>query len=87
MEGRFKEALKSPPDLEVQRRIEQLLANLTGGLTIEQERIRVRRVMLILEQVNSPAARQVLENLVKGAPEVELQYEARVSLERLAKID
>jgi WD40 repeat protein len=87
MEGRFKAALVNPPDLEVQRRIEQMLSKLTGGLTLEQERIRVRRVMLVLEQVNSPAARQVLESLVKGAPEVELQSEARVSLERLGKIN
>lgn len=85
MEGRFREALVKPPDLEVQRRIEQMLSKLTGGLSLEQERIRVRRVMLILEQVDSPAARQVLQSLVEGAPEVELQAEARISLERLAK--
>jgi len=88
MEGRFKEALealKKAPDLEVQRRIEQMLAKLTGGLSLEQERIRVRRVMLILEQVNSPGARQVLQSLVDGAPEVDLQTEARISLDRLAK--
>ncbi len=83
MEGRFKEALVNPPDLEVQRRIEQMLAKLTGGLTIEQERIRVRRVMLILEQLGTPEARQVLQSLVDGAPEVELQGEAKLSLERL----
>lgn len=85
MEGRFKEALVKPPDLEVQRRIEQMMSKLTGGLSLEQERIRVRRVMLILEQVNSAAARQVLQTLVEGAPEVDLQTEARISLERLAK--
>jgi hypothetical protein len=88
MEGRFKEALealKKAPDLEVQRRIEQMLAKLTGGLSLEQERIRVRRVMLILEQINSPGARQVLQSLVDGAPEVDLQAEARISLERLTK--
>src|SRR5439155_11679185 len=75
MEGRFKEALVNPPDLEVQRRIEQMLSKLTGGLTLEQERIRARRVMLILEQAGSPEARQVLQSLVAGAPEVELQAE------------
>ncbi len=85
MEGRFKEALTKPADLEVQRRIEQMLAKLTGGLTLEQERIRARRVMLILEQINSPAARQALQSLVEGAPEVDLQTEARISLERLSK--
>ncbi|MCI0682464.1 MAG: WD40 repeat domain-containing protein [Gemmataceae bacterium] len=85
MEGRFRQALVKPPDLEVQRRIEQMLAKLTGGLSLEQERIRVRRVMLILEQVNSPPARKVLQSLVNGAPEVDLQAEARIALERLSK--
>lgn len=84
MEGRYREALARKPELEEQRRIELLLSNLTGGLTLEQERMRVRRVMLILEQFNTPAARQVLQSLIDGAPEVELQAEARVSLERLA---
>ena len=85
MEGRFKEMLANPPTLEVQRRVEQMLAKLTGGLSLEQERIRVRRVMLILEQVGTPAARQVLQSLIDGAPEVDLQAEARISLERLGK--
>jgi WD40 repeat protein len=84
MEGRFKEALVNPPTLEVQRRVEQMLAKLTGGLTLEQERIRVRRALLVLEQSGSPAARDVLTKLVAGAPEVDLQNEARQSLERLS---
>ena len=85
MEGRFRSTLAEKPDLEVQRRIEQMLANLTTGLSLEQERIRVRRVMLLLEQINTPAAHQVLQSLIDGAPEVELQGEARLSLERLTQ--
>ena len=85
MEGRFKESLTNPPTLEVQRRLEQMLAKLTGGLSLEQERIRARRVMLILEQAATPASRDVLQSLVAGAPEVELQNEAKLSLERMGK--
>jgi WD40 repeat protein len=85
MEGRFKDALVNPPTLEVQRRIEQMLAKLTTGHSVEQLRIRVRRVMLIMEQLGTPQARDVLTKLAAGAPEVELQNEAKKSLERLSR--
>jgi hypothetical protein len=65
--------------------VEKLKDALKGGLSLEQERIRARRVMLILEQSASPAARAVLETLVAGAPEPELQQEAKQSLERLTR--
>jgi len=85
MEGRFKDALVNPPTLEVQRRIEQMLAKLTKGESLEQLRIRARRVMLMLEQLGTPEARDVLTKLAAGAPEVELQNEAKKSLERLSR--
>ena len=68
------------------RRVEQLFDRLTaqGALPLEQERIRVQRVMLILEQVGSPAAVEVLQKLVRGAPERYLQIEAQMALSRLA---
>ena len=76
---------KNPPTLEVQRRIDQMLSklDLPGSLSLEQERLRVRRVMLALEQVGSAEAIAFLEKLTIGAPEPELQQEARSSLERL----
>lgn len=87
MEGRLRELQKNPPTLEVQRRVDQLLADLAvpGSSTLAQERLRVRRVMLALEQVASPEALAVLTKLANGAPEVELQNEARGSVERLDK--
>jgi WD40 repeat protein len=87
MKGRLLTTHKSPPTLEVQRRVDQMLAKLDipGALTIEQERLRVRRVMLALEQVASPGAKAVLAKLAGGAPEADLQQEARAALGRLEK--
>jgi WD40 repeat protein len=86
MKGRLLAVHKSPPTLEVQRRVDQMLAKLDvpGTLSLEQERLRVRRVLLIMEQTATPEARAVLEKLAGGAPEADLQTEAKASLERLA---
>ena len=87
MKGRLQHMHKNPPTLEVQRRIDQMLAKLDvpGSLSIEQERLRVRRVMLALEQVAGAEAAAILDKLIAGAPETDLQQEARASRERLAK--
>ncbi len=87
MEGRIKEALKNPPTLEVQRRLDALLAklNVPGSLSLHQEHLRLRRIMMVLEQVAIPQAITVLEKLTNGAPAPDLQQEARASLERLRK--
>ncbi len=69
MKGRLQQMHKNPPTLEVQRRIDQMLAklNVPGSLTIEQERLRVRRVMLALEQVGGSEAEAILDKLIAGA--------------------
>jgi WD40 repeat protein len=87
MKGRLQQMHKNPPTLEVQRRIDQMLAKLDvpGSLSIEQERLRVRRVMLALEQLGGTEAEAILDKLIAGAPEADLQQDARASRERLAK--
>jgi hypothetical protein len=89
MKGRLLAMHKNPPTLEVQRRVDQMLAKLDvpGSLSLEQERLRVRRVMLVMEQVGSPEALAVLEKLAGGAPEADLQQEAKASLERLKRAE
>ena len=87
IEGVLREAIKKPPSEEVRRRLDGLLQKLagSGALTIEQERLRARRVMLALEQMARPEASAILERLAKGAPEDELCAEAQASLTRLSK--
>jgi hypothetical protein len=85
MKGRLLAMHKNPPTLEVQRRVDQMLSKLDvpGSLSIEQERLRVRRVMLVMEQVGDTEAVAILTKLATGAPETDLQQEAKGSLERL----
>jgi len=87
IEGVLKEAQKKPKSEEVRRRLEKLITmlNVPGSLSLDQEKIRLRRIMLILEQDGSPAARKVLDDLTHGAPEETLREEARGSLQRLEK--
>jgi WD40 repeat protein len=87
MEGRYENALKDPPSIEYRRRIEQLMQKLKTSTapTLAQERLRTRRVMMVLEQVGDPVALDTLQKLANGAPEPALQAEARASLDRLAK--
>ncbi len=86
MEGRYEAALKDPPSIEYRRRIEQLMQKLKNSTapTLAQERLRTRRVMLVLEQIADPVALDTLQKLANGAPEPALQAEARASLQRLA---
>ena len=87
MQGRLKEAAKRPASEEVRQRVEHLYEKLNNpnALPLARERIRVHRVMMILEQSSSPAAVEVLQKLAKGAPERHLQEEAQLSLERIAR--
>jgi WD40 repeat protein len=87
MEGRLETALQDPPSLEVKRRIERMIGALriAGAITLKQERLRMLRVMQVLEQIGDEKARETLDALAKGAAEPELQREAELSLKRLQK--
>jgi len=87
IEGVLKAAQKKPKTLEVSIRLDKLIngMNKPGSLTLEQEKIRLRRILLILEQDGSSAARKVLADLARGAPEESLREEAQGSLQRLEK--
>jgi hypothetical protein len=76
-------ALEGKPSLDVQRRIERLLDK--QGATVTEERTRTVRALEVLEEMNTPEARKLIEGLAKGAPGAWLTQEAKASLERLAK--
>lgn len=85
MEDRLVDASKLENTLEVQRRLERLLSKLStsGSLSMNQERLRVRRAMMIMEQLGDENAVRVLEKLANGAPTPALQQEAQGSVNRL----
>ncbi len=85
IEGVLREASKDPPSDEVRRRLERLLKALEGkgAVTLDQERLRARRVMEILEQAPTPPARELLASMSREAAEVDLRDAAAGALERL----
>ena len=87
MEGRYDSAIANPPSLEYKRRIEVLKEKLNAqdSPSIARERLRVRRIMMICEQVGSPEAIAALQRLADRGPEEELREEAKASLDRLKK--
>ncbi len=87
MEGRYDEALIDPPSLEYKRRVEILKdkLNQTNSPSLVQERLRLRRFMLICEQVGSAEAIEALQLIAARGPEEDLRDEAKGSVERLKK--
>jgi WD40 repeat protein len=87
MEGRYDSAIANPPSLEYKRRVEVLKEKLNAvdSPSIARERLRVRRIMLICEQVGSAEAIAALQKLADRGPEEELREEAKASLQRLKK--
>ena len=71
--------LDGRPSLEQRQRAEQLLAKI-GPPVADPDQLRALRAIEVLGWVGSPAARQVLEGLTKGAPAARLTRAAADSL-------
>ena len=84
IEGILKETVKNPPSEEVRQRVVLLLQRLTAkdAITLDQERLRARRVIEVLEQTNTDPARELLRALGGNAAEVELRDMASAALKR-----
>jgi WD40 repeat protein len=80
-EPRLLQALEGMPSAERKNRIDKLLK----GIQTSPERVLMYRAMMVLEQIGTPEAREVLKSLARGTKGVELTEEAKASLARLAK--
>ncbi|HYV34340.1 MAG TPA: WD40 repeat domain-containing protein [Gemmataceae bacterium] len=78
---------KNPSSEEVRQRVELLLKRLKGkdAISLEQEHLRARRVIEILEQANTAAAHELLKGMANGAPDDDLRAMAQAAFERVAK--
>ena len=87
MEGRYDEAMRNPPSLEYKRRVDSLKQKLSAenSPSLAQERLRVRRIMLICEQAGTPDAIDALKRLADRGPEEDIRAEAAASLRRLPR--
>jgi WD40 repeat protein len=76
--------LHGEPSAEVRHRLTGLLRSLHREAP-PPEVLRASRAVEMLEYLGTPEAREVLETLARGAPRARLTWEARASLERLAR--
>jgi RNA polymerase sigma factor (sigma-70 family) len=80
-EPALRRRIANNPPLEVRQRAEQLLAKLDADL----RRSHARQLARLLEEINTPEAKQLLRSWSGGAHEARLTREAHAALERLAK--
>jgi len=83
-ETALRRVLDGNPSLEVQQRVQTLLEK-EKTRPWEGERLRLYRVIQVLEAIGTPEAQALLKTLAAGAPSSRLTQEAQASLERLAK--
>jgi hypothetical protein len=87
-EGRAEPALRrllaNAPSAEARRRAEGMLARLHGPIA-DPEMLRALRAVEALEHMGTRNAKELLQELARGAPESRLTQEAKGSLGRLAK--
>jgi hypothetical protein len=74
----LQKAADGQPSLHVRRTIDRLTAKLDSP-----QLARPARSVEVLEFIGTPAARDLLEKIAKGAPEARLTIEAQASLARL----
>jgi hypothetical protein len=78
----LRQTLANKPTLEVHRRVQTIPERLRGPVT-RPERSQSLRAVAVLEDIGIAEARQILDELAKGAPESRLTREANASLQRL----
>jgi RNA polymerase sigma factor (sigma-70 family) len=86
-EAALRAALKGNPPLEGRKRMEELLRKAEGPWSESPEGLRSLRALEVLEHFGTPAARELLASLAKGAPEARLTREAKACLQRLQRWD
>jgi WD40 repeat protein len=83
-EEALKAATKST-SLEVKRRAEDLLRKLKGGTGLAPDRLRAQRAVEILEKIGTPAAKLLLEAMLKMKIDSPLEAAIKASIERLGE--
>jgi RNA polymerase sigma factor (sigma-70 family) len=78
-EPALRAALKAKPSLEQKRRVETILATLTEASPSADD-LRHLRALIVLERINTPEARRVLEDMAKGSQSARLTRQALAAL-------
>jgi len=82
-EPSLRKALDGRPPLEVRRRLEELLAKMTGvKAALTPGQLRWQRAIRVLELIGSPEAKEVLETLAQKTPSPRVRQDAQAALTR-----
>jgi RNA polymerase sigma factor (sigma-70 family) len=81
--GALQQALAKKPSLEAHRRIKSLLARLRIPIA-QPEVLQALRAVMVLEDIATAQAQEVLQALARGEPQARLTLAAKTSLQRLA---
>ncbi len=82
IEPQLRKELAETTSVEMRRRLEEILQR---KVQASPERLREARALEVLEQVRTPEARKLLEELAAGAPEAGLTRDAKATLQRVGK--
>src|SRR5262249_34793875 len=74
--ARLEDALADNPSIEQKRRLQRILRNLSKG-GVDPDTLFAIRGVLVVEQIGSPKARELLREWAKGPTEARLTVEAR----------
>jgi glutaredoxin 2 len=77
-EAALRRALNGTVSLERRQRLEKLLQKLESS----SERLRIPRMLEMLEQINTPEALQVIRRMAQGAPESFRTQQAKTVVDR-----
>jgi RNA polymerase sigma factor (sigma-70 family) len=83
-EPALRKTLEGKPTLEVRRRVQALLERFRAAVT-KPELLRSLRAVAVLEDLGTPPARRLLEELAQGAAEARLTREGQAALRRLQR--
>lgn len=84
-EDALRKALEAKPGLEVQKRLEGLLAKLVTGAPLPAQQLRTVRALEVLEAAGTPEAKEVLKTVAAGAAGARVTKDARAALDRLGQ--
>ncbi len=83
-EPALRKALEDKPTLEVLKRVQAILERQRSPVT-KPEVLQALRGVAVLEDIGTPEARRLLNELAQGTPEARLTREAKAALERLQR--
>jgi RNA polymerase sigma factor (sigma-70 family) len=86
VEQALQDVLANKPTLEMRRRIDSLLKEIRGPVR-NPNKLQALRALAVLEDIDTPEARSILQDISHGEPRACLTREPKGSLDRLSRLE